>query len=329
MNKVDTTWRDGRIPKKTPGEFREIKIPNDDLKRVQKDVLEYLYALIRAGTIKVSACAHGFIPGRGCMSSIVKHSREPRCMITLDMKDFFNNCKPEFSEAPMLDGGVPKPYVRGIMRVCVCNGILPQGGPASPMLTNIAMFNADNMIAAYAKEHGFVYTRYADDMCFTLEDISPSTEHMLQKAHEAHSKNPFVWFIMGVETILKNSMGLELNHKKDHIVFYRSPHASMKTLGIVIRQDGFGYDAPMLYRRKTRAAVCNLYHKVFDQQGGKIEYDDKKEWACIVGRIMYMNAVRAESDDGHDGFDPLIQEKFFKPLEVHFGAAAEVQRTAG
>jgi hypothetical protein len=165
-------------------------------------------------------------------------------------------------------------------------------------------------------------------MMFTLEDISPSTEHMLQKAHEEHSKNPFVWFIMGVETILKNSMNLTLNHKKDHIVFHGAPHSSMKTLGVVIRQDGYGYNAPMFYRRATRAAVCKLYHKIFDTQGGEIDTADWQEWARIKGRINYAELCRFASDAGYDGADPTVQKRFFKPLEVQFAAAKEVQRAA-
>lgn len=328
LNKVDTTWRDGRIPKKTPGEFRDIKIPNDALKDVQKDVLDYLYALIRAGTIKVSACAHGFIPYRGCMTSIVKHSRTPRCWVSCDVKSFFDNCPPSMAAAKMLDGYVAKPYVDGIMRVCVCDGKIPQGGPASPMLTNIAMFDADNMIASYAQEHGFVYTRYADDMLFTLEHVSDEMEEMLQKTHESHSKNPFVWFLMGVETIIKNTLGLELNHMKDRCVFRGAPHSSPRQLGIVIRQDGKGYNASRRYRQNTRAAVCNLYHKVFMVQGGEIQYDDWKQWAKVVGCIRYMNSCRARSDEGFDGNDPVIQDKYFKPLEIHFDAARQLQSTA-
>ena len=328
LNTVDVSWRKASIPKKTPGQFRELTIPNDNLMRVQKDVLDYLYALINARKIKVSACAHGFIPNRGCMTSILQHDRNAKCMVSYDMTDFFTNCRPIFAEAKLLDAGVAEPYVKGIHRCCTFENTLPQGAPTSPMLTNIAMFDVDNMIASYAEDHGFRYTRYADDLVFTLEKIDQDTERMLRKSKETGSKNPFVWFGMGVETILKNSMGLTLNHKKDNIVFRDSPHKSFRALGIVIRQDGKGYNASNHFRKNTRAGICALYHKIFDDQGGKIEDDDYKKWAELKGSIRYMNACRRPSDEGYDGDDPVIQERYYKPLEAHFDAAREIRCAA-
>lgn len=46
-------------------------------------------------------------------------------------------------------------------------GVLPQGAPTSPMLSNLAAFELDEKMTAFADMHGFAYTRYADDLTFS------------------------------------------------------------------------------------------------------------------------------------------------------------------
>lgn len=49
-------------------------------------------------------------------------------------------------------------------------GHLPQGAPTSPMLANLAMRALDQDLAEVAKMHGFVYTRYADDLTLSTKE---------------------------------------------------------------------------------------------------------------------------------------------------------------
>jgi len=54
----------------------------------------------------------------------------------------------------------PLPYVHTLGRV----GVLPQGAPTSPMLSNLAATDLDDKLSVFACANGFVYTRYADDI---------------------------------------------------------------------------------------------------------------------------------------------------------------------
>jgi len=43
-------------------------------------------------------------------------------------------------------------------------GVLPQGAPTSPMLSNMAAWSLDEVLEEYAQYNGFEYRRYADDL---------------------------------------------------------------------------------------------------------------------------------------------------------------------
>ena len=50
-------------------------------------------------------------------------------------------------------------------------GVLPQGAATSPALSNLVAKNLDEELQEYAKNLGFVYTRYADDLTFSTVSL--------------------------------------------------------------------------------------------------------------------------------------------------------------
>ncbi len=52
-------------------------------------------------------------------------------------------------------------------------GVLPQGAPTSPMLSNLEAYRLDEKLTAYAEQRGFVYTRYADDLTLSASGELP------------------------------------------------------------------------------------------------------------------------------------------------------------
>lgn len=168
------------LPKKTGGE-RLISAPMPRLKRAQYWVLDNILAKVPA-----HGAAHGFLAGRSIVSNATPHAGHD-VVINLDVKDFFPSiafgrikgvfrhlgygeamatllallCSENRAQAWQVDG--EKLFVGGKAR----ERVLPQGAPTSPMLTNLLCRRLDRRLLGLARQLGFVYTRYADDLTFS------------------------------------------------------------------------------------------------------------------------------------------------------------------
>ncbi|MEJ8293228.1 reverse transcriptase domain-containing protein [Delftia tsuruhatensis] len=168
------------LPKKTGGE-RLISAPMPRLKRAQYWVLDNILTKVPAHD-----AAHGFLAGRSIVSNAAPHAGHD-VVINLDVKDFFPSiafgrikgvfrhlgygeamatllallCSENRAQAWQVDG--EKLFVGGKAR----ERVLPQGAPTSPMLTNLLCRRLDRRLLGLARQLGFVYTRYADDLTFS------------------------------------------------------------------------------------------------------------------------------------------------------------------
>jgi RNA-directed DNA polymerase len=52
-------------------------------------------------------------------------------------------------------------------------GVLPQGAPTSPMLSNLVANGLDEKLTVFASQYGFTYTRYADDLTLSATGDLP------------------------------------------------------------------------------------------------------------------------------------------------------------
>lgn len=298
-------WREARIPKpKKPGEFRQIAIPNDALMQTQRHLL-YDY-LVKETGLRASPFAHGFVPFHSTITGVRKLPRMSAVILKMDAKDFFDNFPIKAVRRRMLAQGERALLVEKMLTACSYKGRLPQGGPCSPFLTNVGMYDTDCCLAAYAKKHHFVYIRYADDFVFALEEDAPyATTNGLPK---------YKWFFKGVSSILEGRLGIRLNPKKNHVIRLNG-NGARRVLGVVIRKDGAGYNAPRGMRRMARAMLCNLFRKVCEQNGVPLP-DDFGKWAKIKGYAAYFDGLRYGGHGAAGSSDPILQERFWVYLEI-------------
>lgn len=115
-------------------------------------------------------------------------------------------------------------------------GVLPQGAPTSPMLSNLVAKKLDTSLYDYAQNNGFIYTRYADDLAFSAS-ILPSNKSIPQLRRE-------------IISLIRKS-GFTENKEKIRIA---GPGAKKVVLGLLV--DG---KSPRLTRQLRKRIDRNLY----------------------------------------------------------------------
>jgi len=173
--RVDKRYRSFKIPKKN-GKQRTISAPVKGLKSILKAlniVFECLYT--------PSCAAMGFTMGRSIVDNASVHVGM-NYVLNIDLKDFF----PSISQARVWARLQLKPFsftkeIANVAAGLCCmpiedktaekkwkkKGVLPQGAPTSPLLTNAVCDKLDRRLVGLAKRFNVKYSRYADDITFS------------------------------------------------------------------------------------------------------------------------------------------------------------------
>lgn len=177
------------IPKATGGE-RAIWAPRPLLKRCQRWLLHEVVE-----RLPVHGAAHGFVPGRSIFTNAQQHTNS-RIIIKMDLKDFFPTLT-----FPRVKGMFRKAGYReqiAILMALLCTEAprevvemdgetyfislgprcLPQGAPTSPAITNAVCMRLDRRLTGLSKKFGWRYSRYADDLTFSLPVDGEGDEHI-------------------------------------------------------------------------------------------------------------------------------------------------------
>lgn len=164
INGTEHFYRTFEIKKKSGG-MREIRAPYPSLKTIQQWIYEYI---LKKQT--VHGCAHGFIVRRSIVTNAQKHA-ENKCLLKLDLKDFFPSIKINKVVQVFKNIGYTGAVSWMLARICCLDDELPQGAPTSPVLSNIVAKQMDKRLYRLARHFGYRYTRYADDISFSGEEI--------------------------------------------------------------------------------------------------------------------------------------------------------------
>lgn len=225
------------IPKRN-GSFREICAPHKGLKRIQKRLSEVLVDIYPE-----SVSAHGFLRGRSIKSNAQCHLNR-KWIINIDLKDFFpsihfGRVKGVFISWPF---NFPEPIARDLANLCCCDGILPQGAPTSPIISNFVCWKLDNQLMRFAKKNKCFYTRYADDITFStnLKEIPESVGVISD--YEFKLSDAFIEIIQ--------SNGFNINVDKTR---FSSSYNRQEVTGLIV--NSHNVNVPRSYVMQVRAMI--------------------------------------------------------------------------
>jgi retron-type reverse transcriptase len=169
-----------KITKKIGG-YREISAPMPKLKALQHWILEKILYKVAP-----HESANGFIRGKNIVSNASFHLNKS-VVINIDLKNFFPTITfarvrglfENFGYSTQISTIFAILLTEPVQEKVVVDGkeyfiylgerTLPQGSPASPMVSNLICRKLDNRLSGLAKSLGFVYSRYADDLSFSAE----------------------------------------------------------------------------------------------------------------------------------------------------------------
>jgi retron-type reverse transcriptase len=158
---------------KRKGGTRAIHAPRKELKRVQRKILEGILAQAPAHD-----AAHGFVVGRSVVTNAAVH-RGAHVVVKLDLRDFFPSVHFRRVAGLFETLGYSEDVARTLAGLCTHRavladgrvawpGVLPQGAPTSPAITNLLCRRMDSRLSSLAAKVGAKYTRYADDLTFSF-----------------------------------------------------------------------------------------------------------------------------------------------------------------
>ena len=256
-NNIDKHYHNAFIPK-SDGTKRKLSVPDKILKLVQKSIADNILAYY-----PVSKYAKAYAFGSNVQKNATPHIGKKK-ILKLDIEGFFDNIiysrvkdivfyKEKFSE----------PIRILLTMLCYYRDSLPQGAPTSPAITNIIMYDFDEIVGSFCNEKGISYTRYCDDMTFSGDFDEKEV-------------------IALVKQELKK-LGLFLKNRKTAVI----PNTKRQTVtGIVVNEK---INLTKEYKKKIRQEMYYINKFGLDQHLKRIGETDKQKYLLsLKGRIAFV-----------------------------------------
>ncbi|RJT15666.1 retron St85 family RNA-directed DNA polymerase [Rahnella inusitata] len=283
------------INKKNSSEKREVAQPSKEIKEIQRAIVKTLLE-----TIPIHSCAKAYMKNSSIYDNALPH-KDNAFLLKMDFRNFFPSIKPSdflyFLEKNGLVFGAFESTIitnylfwrrKGERKLSLCIG-----APSSPIISNIVMHDVDSEINSYCEKEGILYTRYADDLTFSADNI--------EKLEMIHS------FISTLINKTENPK-LLINKEKTR---YIGKGRSKRVTGVVITHEGeLGVGR---YLRKKIRAMIYLYSQ------NKLKREDIP---YLHGMLSHINNIehdyyiKLKYQYGSEMFKVLYQESLCISKEI-------------
>ena len=266
-NNLGKHYRKAKLPKKSGG-YRNLSVPDEVLKSIQKRIAEVL--LIH---MPVSRYAKAYRFGSSTLRN-AKHHVGKQVVLKLDILHFFDSIRYSTVKDKVFPEEIYAEPLRILLTMlCYHKDVLPQGAPSSPAITNIILYEFDELIGQWCRERDITYTRYCDDMTFS-GDFEPAE------------------VIRFVRVELKK-MGFLLNEQKTRI---QRPGQQQSVTGIVVNEK---LSIPTDYHRKLRQELyyCRKFGIQEHLQKIGLEIPEETYRMQLLGKVNYVLQIHPDDRD--------------------------------
>lgn len=235
---------------------RHIQAPKVAIKILQKWMAFHL-----GEAVEFKEYVSGFVKGKSAIDGARIHCNA-KWVYSVDIENFFLSTPTGQVERALIKLGYSESGAKIIAKLSSYGGVLAQGAPTSPFLSNLVFVDADQQLNQLAIKYGIRYSRYADDIVFSGVDSFPEA-----------LKDEVKGVIQG--------FGWRISERKEY--FAELP-ARLKVLGLLVHGE-----QPRLtkgYRNKIRA-----YRHLMS--AGKVV--DGAEVAKLNGHISYARFIEGKS----------------------------------
>jgi RNA-directed DNA polymerase len=263
-NHPERWYTSATIPKRD-GSQRHLSIPQIPMKQVQRWINRHILSKVTP-----SPYATAFSKGMSVVENVRPHVGNP-LLVKMDMKSFFSRIPFKRVFGVFARMGFNSAVCTQLSNLCCCEGVLPQGAPTSPALSNLVLAQMDRRIAGFCHRRGITYTRYADDMSFSGD----------------FQASELLWFLRRV--LPEN--GFEANEKKTRILGRGQKH---RITGVVANAKP---QTDKEYRRQVRQEIYYLKkyglhdHLQRYKADRKVRISRKKYLQKLLGRIAHVLSI--------------------------------------
>lgn len=266
-NHIEKHYEYMEIPKKDGGK-RILYMPDALLKGIQRNILNHvLYGM------HISPYAKAYYKNAGILENAKPHVNK-RVVLKLDIKDFFGSITFQMvKERIFREEYFPESISILLTILCGYKGVIPQGAPTSPMISNIILREFDEIVGNWCKESNIVYTRYCDDMTFS----------------GTFDKNDILSFIKQELALL----GFQLNDKKTKL--FTLNQRQMIT-GIVVNEK---LNTTREYRKNIRKEIyyCKKYGIENHLKFNHIDMERKEYLNSLKGKTLFVLHVDKKNQE--------------------------------
>lgn len=276
VNSNVSHYRIFKISKRSGG-YREISAPYPALMECQN----WIYKNILSN-IKIHTAAQGFTSKKSIITNAKVHLNKKH-FLKFDLKDFFPTITFNQVMTVFKSLGYTNKVAYYLSAICCCGEVLPQGAPTSPVLSNIIGIGLDRRLSRFAKKYDLKYTRYADDLAFSGDEIP-------------------VIFIDYISNIIK-SCGFRINDKKT--LLQQKNNRKRIITGISISDNEI--KIPREYKRKLKQEIHFIRKFGISSHMRRQKIKNIDYLSSIIGKVRFWLSVEPKNQFAIDALAYLNQ----------------------